>query len=306
MNPKPMLAVAVTDTAKINYPVVCSPKLDGTRCRIIDGKPISRSGKVIPNKAIQELFSSGEFDGFDGELIVGSPTAKDVFNRTTSQVMTINGTTDDLYYYVFDNTSNLMQVDLTDTAYKYRLTESKVRCGDLNLDWIRLIESVVVLNEKELLTYESKFLAQGYEGVIIRSPDAKYKHGRSTLKEGGMLKLKRFSDSEAVIIGYGEKYTNTNEAKLDELGFTKRSTAIAGMVGCDTLGELHVKDLYTGVEFSIGSGFDDITRSQLWTMDSDLIGRIVKYKYFSIGVVDKPRFPVWLSWRDEADLDAND
>lgn len=33
-----------------------------------------------------------------------------------------------------------------------------------------------------------------YEGVILRDPNTMYKHGRSTAKEGGLIKEKRLND----------------------------------------------------------------------------------------------------------------
>ena len=72
---KPMLAAPVTDIELLNYPVLASPKLDGIRCVVIDGVAYSRSLKPIPNEEIQKFFSSGKYDGFDGELICGPHNA---------------------------------------------------------------------------------------------------------------------------------------------------------------------------------------------------------------------------------------
>jgi DNA ligase-1 len=66
------------------------------------------------------------------------------------------------------------------------------------------------------------------------------------------------------------------------------------------MGALVVRDLATGVIFSIGSGFDDALRFTYWL--SPPIGQIVKYKYFPSGSKDKPRFPIFLGIRDEGDM----
>ena len=71
---------------------------------------------------------------------------------------------------------------------------------------------------EELEKYEVDCLEIGYEGVILRDPNAKYKHGRSTVKEGGLIKVKRFSDSEARILAMEEQMKNNNEKKVNELG----------------------------------------------------------------------------------------
>ena len=81
---KPMLAVEV-DFNKLRYPVYTQPKLDGIRVVFKDGVVYSRSLKAIPNKHVQALFR--HLQGVDGELIVGNPTAHDVFQKTTSGVI---------------------------------------------------------------------------------------------------------------------------------------------------------------------------------------------------------------------------
>ena len=129
-----------------------------------------------------------------------------------------------------------------------------------------------------------------------------YKHGRSTAKEGGLIKVKRFSDSEATILGFEEQMKNNNEKKVNELGRGQRSSHKENMIPKGTLGALVVKDTSTGVEFNLGSGFTDSVRDQLWKYKTDLIGQTVKYKYFDIGVKDAPRHPVYLGIRIPEDM----
>lgn len=56
-----------------------------------------------------------------------------------------------------------------------------------------------------------------------------------------------------------------------------------------------------GIKFSIGSGFTQEEREAFWAIRDKLPGRLVKYKYFPVGVKDRPRFPVYLGWRDPID-----
>ena len=82
----------------------CSTKLDGIRAVVIDSIVYSRSLKPIRNKYVQHLFGKEEYNGFDGELIVGDVYAKDVFQKTTSGVMSEEGTPN-VKFYVFDDFS---------------------------------------------------------------------------------------------------------------------------------------------------------------------------------------------------------
>lgn len=291
---KPMLATA-TDGTNLRYPLMISPKLDGVRCIIINGVAMSRSLKPIPNKYVQHLFGRTSMNGFDGELIVGPPGARDVYNQTMSGVMSIEGEPN-VKFYVFDDFSQ-------DNGFLMRFRAANYRMNVVGFtDICRLVPHALINDAQELLNHEETYLGQGYEGAMLRDPDGKYKHGRSSLKEGWLLKLKRFEDAEAEIIGFNELMSNTNEAIVNELGQKARSSKKAGMVAAGVLGSLQVRDIKTGVEFEIGTGFDADQRRQIWNERTKLLGQLVKYKSQPVGVKDKPRFPVFLWFRDRIDM----
>ena len=293
---KPTLAVNA-DFSKIKYPVFASPKLDGIRCSIVEGKALSRTLKPIPNKHIYSTLSTHKLTGLDGELIVGSPTSPTCYNESVSNVMAYDKLAA-FTYYVFD---------LHDHPRVFRERRQSMLDHLGNGKWgmypqITLLEQNLLANEDDMLEYEAAKVAEGYEGIILRSPSAPYKHGRSTVNEGYLLKVKRFEDSEAEIIGFEEEMFNGNVAETNELGRTKRSTAQAGLVGKSTLGAFQVRDLVTGVEFSIGTGLTALERQTHWLNQSTTLGGIVKYKFFPVGVKDKPRHPVFLGFRDRRDM----
>lgn len=293
---KPMLAEHA-DMTKIKFPVMASTKLDGIRAVVLNGKLLSRSLKPIKNKYTRSLFEKPEYEGLDGELIVGSPTDPKCFNKTTSGVMTEEGEPN-VHYYVFDQ--------IPEYSGQPENTPFKSRFNDLQesmpMEHVVLVQQKLVWNLPELEEFEKQCLKQGYEGVIIKDLNSPYKYGRSTLREGYMLKIKRYKDAEAKILSVEELLSNTNEATRDELGKVKRSNHKSGMVPQDTLGSLVVQDLKTGIQFNIGTGFDEELRDTLWKNKSRIIGKIVKYKYFDYGSIDKPRHPVFLGFRDEEDM----
>jgi DNA ligase-1 len=136
--------------------------------------------------------------------------------------------------------------------------------------------------------------------VIRTAPN---KQGRATAKEGTLLKLKRYADAEATITGFAEEMFNGNEATTNELGRTKRSSHQANKTGKDTLGTLIVTGLtaFEGKEFRVG-GFDAAMRAEIWQNQEKYLGRIVKFKYFNVGIKDLPRHPNFLAFRDPIDL----
>jgi DNA ligase-1 len=279
------------DLDTIRYPVIVSPKLDGIRAVIKDGVVLSRTLKPIPNKYIQEILGRFDFNGLDGELIVGPPTSKTVYRDTNSFVMS-QDKVGIFHYYIFDKWDS-------NEIYSSRLYElDRYDSGIL----ISVLDARMIVDKFSLLREEEFWLDQGYEGLILRDPNSPYKFGRSTSKEGYLLKLKRFVDSEALIIGFEEELHNSNEAEVNELGRTKRSTHKAGMVGKGTLGAFLCRDLYSGIEFNVGSGFTADDRIQFWNDQNRILNTIIKYKYFPIGNKDKPRHPIFLGFRNKIDI----
>jgi DNA ligase 1 len=286
---KPMLAVDA-DIEKLKFPLLASAKLDGVRAVVHNNMVYSRSNKPIPNRFVQEQFNM--LDAVDGELIVGHANSSTVYRDTVSHVMSHDKTGYDLTFHVFDH---------------IRFPEKRYtdRHNLLHFDGIRHANVIVheqrtIMNPIALLAFEEEMLDAGYEGLILRDPHAPYKHGRSTVKEGYLLKMKRFVDSEAVVIGFEERMHNGNEATTNELGRTKRSSHAAGKTGRGDLGALVVR--FGDIEFNIGTGFDDVERRAIWDDRDNYLGRLAKFKYFPVGVKEAPRHPVFLGWRDKEDM----
>lgn len=294
---KPMLA-APSDGHDLRYPIIGSPKLDGIRALIINGVVMSRSLKPIPNKYVQSLFGNSKLNGFDGELIVGDHTAKDVYQKSVSRIMS-RDTQPDVRLFVFDD------FEFGGESFEWRFTNLNKRFSELPRSLkstIQVHEHVHIPTKMDFDKWEDRYLAQGYEGIMLRDPNGVYKYGRSTLKEGLLLKVKRFVDSEAIILGVTQLMHNANKQTKNELGNSVRSSKKSGKVACNEVGSLVVRDAKSKVEFEIGTGFTASQRSEFWTLQDQLIGKMVKYKSQPIGVKDKPRFPVFLGFRDVIDL----
>ena len=302
---KPLLATTYdSEKTKINYPVLCSPKLDGIRCVVNYGKPLTRALKPVPNNALREVLSGDLLDFLDGELIVWPPYGDKVFNRTTRVVMKQEAAVGpNLIYYIFDD------ISVPNRPFKHRLAsaQAKIIAAKLNRTYpieIELVQHVQVNNEEELHRAYENYLKLGYEGMMIRDPEAPYKFGRSTPKEGSLIKMKPQADSEAEILDIEELMINNNEQETNELGYAKRSSSMEGLVPGDVAGALVVRDIYSRVEFSIGTGLSAAQRKLFWKYREQLIGKIVNYKYFPVGIIDKPRHPVFVCFRDQWDLEA--
>lgn len=289
---EPMLATA-WEKRPLQFPLYASPKIDGVRAWMPEDRILSRKMKDFPNPEIAEKFGGSEFEGLDGEFTIGDPTAPDVFRRTSSIVMSKDKSTDGLVLRLFDDIRGGHALPFSE-----RLASLSARAA--SLPNVELVEQVLVHTEEELREHEERWLSQGYEGAMVRTVSSPYKFGRSTEKEGFLLKVKRFADCEAEIIGTEEQMHNENEATTDERGFTKRSSHQENKRGAGTLGALVVRAIngpFQGVEFNVGTGFDAATRLELWGLREELPGKVVKVKYFPTGSKGKPRFPTFVGFR---------
>ncbi|CZE47036.1 DNA ligase [Campylobacter geochelonis] len=133
---------------------------------------------------------------------------------------------------------------------------------------IVIIEQIPVKNTEHLNQFLDEILKNGGEGAVVRDPKAEYKSGRSDK----ILKVKKFHDSECKVL-----------------------KIIAGKGKFkDKMGSVLCLDEKSGVEFRLGSGFSDKMRA-----NPPKIGSIITYKYQNLTKNNKPRFPVFMRFKDE-------
>jgi DNA ligase-1 len=193
---------------------------------------------------------------------------------------------------------NLPDTPLHDRAARVR---NRVLSPLLDGAHVKLVNQTLVRTLDAVDTLFENALTLGYEGLVLRNPMGLYKYGRSTVKEAGLLKMKPFVDAEATVVGRVELLHNENEAFTNELGRTARSHAKAGKVGGGVLGALICRTP-EGIEFEVGTGFSATERVSFWQMDTEIMGKIVKYKSLVVGVKDRPRHAVFLGFRDRLDM----
>lgn len=298
---KPMLAEACEVMADLTFPVLASEKLDGIRCLVIKGKILSRTFKDIPNKHIQSVMTAANLpDGLDGELITYNKDGSTrEFNEIQGDVMREEGEPD-FRFHVFDYV-------ITSLEEPYCNRMVNLENAALPKCCIKVLPRLIS-NLKELEDFEVEALDNGHEGLMVRAVKGPYKCGRATLKQGYLLKVKRFKDSEAIVIGFEELMHNENEAEEDNFGRTKRSKALEGMVPANTLGKFLVQEVgntpWQNQKFAIGTGkgLTQALRQEIWDNKEKYIGKTVKYKFQPHGVLNLPRLPVWLGFRDPRDL----
>jgi len=288
---KPMLAGKCERPEALSFPLLATPKLDGIRCLKVGGSALTRSFKPVSNRFIRGWIEEHLPDGLDGELIVKGTT----FSETAGHVGRAGGEPD-FTFAAFDYVSGELG-----TPYSGRMEELARLPEYGRVDKILPVRLGCL---DELMAYEERCVGEGYEGVMVRTPHSPYKCGRSTGREGYLLKIKRFEDDEAVVIDTYEGMSNLNPAGKDAFGRTRRSLAQAGLVGRGELGGFVVRHAATGVEFRVGYNhvLGGIDRATLWGRRETLVGRLVKFRHQPSGAKEAPRFPKFIGFRDTWDL----
>lgn len=298
------------DESKQKFPVIAQPKIDGVRLGQLNaGRATGRSLKAHKNKYTTAHFSLPQYYGMDMEITAERPNHPDLCRLTSGAVSRIEGlpyTLGFAFDYITPATINL--------PYRDRLARLVLEVNtssELGLQSrVRVIEWRIANNMAELLACDDENLANGYEGTIVRDPEGKYKQGRSTVREGGLLRIKRFIVEEARVVSITEGRENQNEAQINELGNTFRSShqenkVPNGMVGsmeCDILKDSDLFKAGQRVTISKGEMTSEMAKD-FFENQHKLVGQVIKFKHFPKGVKDKPRFPTFQTIRAEEDIE---
>jgi len=268
----PMLS-GIVDLEKLIYPVYVQCKLDGHRCLLIDGILYSRKMEVIRNKHLQEKFGKYTEFPLDGELLSNIS-----FEHATSIINSYDAPIDEITYNVYDVVADIPfieRLEIIESIPNSVITFLAKDEADIELLWDKYVTELK------------------YEGLMFRSIESPYKRGRSTTKEGYLLKYKKFLDAEATIIEVVERLKNNNAKTIDNVGKAKRSSAKAGKTPAGMVGSFKVYNELMG-EFSVAKGCitNDIAK-EIFESKEDYIGKRITFKYQELTKYGKPRFPTF-------------
>lgn len=296
-----LLLAADIDLKKVRFPVYASPKIDGFRSMVYQSSLRTRSNKPLANNYVRDKLSDPLFDRLDGELCCGEPTDPLVFKRSSSLLRKIKGEPDFTWWLFDDSTWDTMH-------FERRLDSVYSRVSDLNdagYDFVKAVPHKIISNIDELREFEAEQIALGYEGIMVRDPQGIYKWGRSTVDEGILLKWKRVSIEEAVIVDCVELMHNENEAFINELGRTARRTLKDNLAPSGMIGAYVVKSPKYEREFRVSCGsMDHDQRRVAWNCREMSRGAVVKFKFFGYGNYEVPRQAIFEDYRPAFDMDA--
>ena len=307
---KPQLASDAV-LSEIRYSCIVQPKIDGVRALNVSGILTGRSLDPFEGYGITEYWSKPEFVGLDGEMILGdNPASSDrLCSLTTGAMGRFKGVAEmeDLHFYVFD------WLPAAHLPYIERYKLLKARVEELNHPRVHLVPMYEVFDSSGLAKFIAEFAAAGYEGTIVRNPNAPLKEGRPTKKGQQLLRVKPWADAEILVTGITEGEENHNEATINSLGRTERSSAKDGKVPNGMVGSIQgtlVQDIVhpngvipKGTTITVSKG--RLTQEEAryyFENQNEIVGHIVKFQYMEFGIKNLPRFPVYVSHRLPQDL----
>lgn len=272
------------DLDEISYPKMASGKIDGVRAHCQGGKTLSRSNKESLNPWVRTILSHSMFDGLDGELTTVGNLWND-FNENQSVFMTQSTEKFPFIFHVFDDinlahlTAEERKENILDRVHNlvgepaFKLIEQYIE--------VRCVQQHEVRNAEDVTCLYGDYRAKGYEGLILCKPDAVYKHGRSTLKQEIMLKVKPSCDSEMIVESF--------DVAVDVNGMP------LGRVGA-------IKGKWGDVRIELGTGFDHDLAKLMWHHPDLYVGKWAKFKYMELTKTGQPRHAVFVGFRHPGDM----
>ena len=287
----PSAPLTPAEIANLQFPVYASLKKDGIRgLTHPELGLVSATMKPIPNHYIRETINSYNIPYLDGELVIPGMS----FNDTQSVIMSRWHSQQKLFkFLVFDYF--LYDLDWIERYYVYL---NKLKSHFTGTE-IKILTQHKCQTLADLECVEETAVAMGEEGVMIRSPYGTYKQGRSTYREGYLLKIVRHVRDEATIIGMVEQEENCNDAITQATGLTKRSSHQANKHGKNILGAFICDWKGHKLKIGTGEGLTHEMRRHIWLRPKDYIGKTITFKYKPFGMKDLPRAPIFVGFRNE-------
>jgi ATP-dependent DNA ligase len=196
--PLPMLAHDYNKRGKsIKFPCFVQRKFDGTRCVGMPGKGIfSRNKKRYPHLShiIDEINRLPPSIVLDGELYSDTLTFQEIVGIVKRE--TLKGGDEEkmaqIKFFVYDI--------INDMPYEQRYANLQILFNKYKFRHLELVKTAVCESEEGMKELHAQYVAEGYEGIMLRNKAGLYKNARSA----DLQKYKEFFDEEYEIVDYKE------------------------------------------------------------------------------------------------------
>lgn len=270
--------------------LLAEPKMDGYRlCAVVRGGEVkfcTRTGLDEPYTTNLEHIAVQLLElGFRNCMIDGEVTAKGfndvaIIRHINPDEATKKRLREEVMFHVFDWV-DLSAIENQLIGRKMRdvfpLTQSQRRAfiekalGGEKLANVRITPQFMVRSAAEVAELTEEMLELGFEGLMLKRPDAPYVFDRTT----NWLKVK--------------------PTKTIDLQITAVVEGEGRLVG--TMGAIHGKH-ESGEIYSAGTGYTDKVRAEIWAKRAEIIGTWMEIKV-QLGDVSEARHPVFIRFRED-------
>ena len=272
-----MLAKEFKKQKNVKFPVDVQRKFDGVRCLAYwDGLGVklhSRGGDFYDVEHIrievQRLLRPGEM--LDGELYVHGLSMQQI----ASLVKRPQEDSKKITYNVYDKVS----LHVVDPEQWQERRANLHRWFQMHIEEARMMKSFIVqvgvfeaMDEDDIKKLHDQFIAEGYEGAIVRLREGPYRVG---YRSPDLLKYKEFDDGEFKLTG-----CKPGKGKFKNV----------------PIFECTMKD---GKTFDVTPRGTAEVRAELLRTAKSLMGKMYTVRYFGFTDEGIPRFPVGIGVREK-------
>jgi len=266
--PSPMLAHDYNKRGKsIQFPCFVQRKFDGTRCVGMPQKGLfSRNRKTYPHlEHIQnEINLLPSSCVLDGELYSDTMTFQEIVGLVKRETLKKGDDEKQLQikFHVYDM--------ISDKPFDRRLSALQYLFKQRKFQYLVFVETEECQSQEHMKELHAKYVAEGYEGIMLRNKNGEYKGVRSS----DLQKFKEFEDGEYEVIDY-------KEGEGQEAGCV-----------------LWVCQTEEGKVFHCRPRGSREERIQLFQQGSSYVGKHLTVRYQELTNDGIPRFPVGIAFRD--------
>lgn len=294
---------------RIRYPMLASTKYDGHRMLAITGtRFLTPSGKDHVNQHILEHFKEFWLFCRNRDLVIDAElwSPRMAFNELQSAIRTHYAKLPDhVGLYVFDMlTLDEWNDECQIRPYNFRYYAYTGIFSDHSFPHVFPVWQYVAGDSTSAEAMFNDALEEGHEGIMLRSPNATYKHGRCTHLESHMYKFKHFVRQDAVIVGFEQMQRlkhgvarTTNEAGLLEPTYRAEDYEPVESVGAFIVSQ---DGGATTFKLKPGKGWTQKDREAWWHSRFALLGMSVEFSYMPHGTLNAPRIGSLERFRPDA------
>ena len=267
--PSPMLAHDYLKRGKsIKFPCYAQRKYDGTRCVAMSGKGLfSRNKKRYPHldHIVAEINKLPNTIILDGELYSDTLTFQEIVGIVKRETLRPAGDEEkqvQIKLHVYDI--------INKAPYEERYANLQILFNKYKFKHLVLVKSDICESEEKIKELHALYVAEGYEGLMLRNKTGLYKNSRST----DLQKFKVFFDGEFKIVAFKE--------------------GAAAETGC----VIWVCEAENGLQFACRPRGTREARVELYSDGEKYVGKMLSVRYQEMTDSQVPRFPVGIAIRD--------